>query len=62
MGDLRIVGGVKKLNIQNYSTWSTCKMSYIQGQDLWEVIKGSENIQLAEDMNGELKPVRQFLH
>lgn len=26
MRDLQIVGGIKKLNNQNYSTWSTCMM------------------------------------
>ena len=44
MGDFQIVGGIKKLNINNYNMWVTCIMSYLQGQDLWEVVGGSENL------------------
>lgn len=56
MADLQVVGGVKKLNNQNYNTWSTCIMSYMQGQDLWEVVKGTETKQPeAEDNNGNLR-------
>lgn len=52
MADLQVVGGVKKLNNQNYNTWSTCITSYMQGQDLWEVVDGTEKAQLeAEDNN-----------
>ena len=42
MGDLQVVGGIKKLNYQNYNTWSMFMKSYLQGQDLWEVVGGSE--------------------
>lgn len=42
MSELQVVGGVKKLNNQNYNSWSTCMISYLQGQDLWEVVNGSE--------------------
>ena len=45
MGDLQIVRGIKKLNNQNYNTWATCMESYLQGQDLWEIIGGSETAQ-----------------
>jgi len=38
MGDLQVVGGIKKLNNKNYNTWETCMESYLQGQDLWEVV------------------------
>jgi len=57
MTDLQAVGGLmKKLNNNNYSTWSTCIMSYMQGQDLWEVVNGSEVTQpAAEDANGTLR-------
>ncbi|XP_070678596.1 uncharacterized protein [Malus domestica] len=56
MGDLQVVGGIKKLNNQNYNTWATCIESYLQGQDLWEVIGGSEVTQpAAEDANGVLR-------
>ena len=30
-------------------------MSYMQGQDLWEVVNGSEAMQPAEDTNGTLR-------
>ena len=30
-------------------------MSYMQGQDLWEVVNGSEAIQLVEDANETLQ-------
>ncbi|KAK3009192.1 hypothetical protein RJ639_013532 [Escallonia herrerae] len=56
MTDLQAVGGMKKLNNSNYNTWSTCMMSYMQGQDLWEVVNGSELTQPeAEDANGTLR-------
>jgi hypothetical protein len=56
MGDLQVIGGVKKLNNQNYKTWSTCMMSYMQGQDLWEVVSGCEITQPeAEDASGTLR-------
>uniref|UniRef100_A0A2N9EU04 GAG-pre-integrase domain-containing protein n=1 Tax=Fagus sylvatica TaxID=28930 RepID=A0A2N9EU04_FAGSY len=42
MAKLQAVGSVKKLNNQNYNTWSTCMESYLQGQDLWEIVAGSE--------------------
>ena len=41
MGDLQIVGGVKKLNNQNYNMWAILMESYLQGQDLWEIIRGN---------------------
>ena len=55
MGDLQVVGGIKKLNNQNYNTWATCMLSYLQGQDLWEIVGGSETTQPAEDGNGILR-------
>ena len=55
MSDLQVVGGVKKLNNQNYNSWSICMMSYMQNQDLWEVVNGSEAMQPAEDTNGTLR-------
>ncbi|KAF2283857.1 hypothetical protein GH714_016561 [Hevea brasiliensis] len=55
MGDLQVVGGIKKLNNQNYNSWSTCMVSYLQGQDLWEVVNGSEVTQPeVEDPSGTL--------
>ncbi|KAJ7971762.1 Retrovirus-related Pol polyprotein from transposon TNT 1-94 [Quillaja saponaria] len=56
MSDLQVVGGIKKLNNLNYNTWLTCMMSYMQGQDLWKVVNGSEVMQpVAEDANGILQ-------
>ncbi|KAE8684543.1 putative disease resistance protein [Hibiscus syriacus] len=56
MGDLQLVEGIKKLNNQNYNTWATCIESYLQGQDLWEVVGGSEVTQpTAKDTNGVLQ-------
>nr|KAJ0224387.1 hypothetical protein LSAT_V11C100025470 [Lactuca sativa] len=55
MTELQVVGSVKKLNNQNFNTWSTCIMSYMQGQDLWEVMRWVETRQLeADDNNGIL--------
>ncbi|KAE8683196.1 putative disease resistance protein [Hibiscus syriacus] len=59
MGDLQVVGGIKKLNNKNYNTWATCMESYLQGQDLWEVVGGGEVTQPAgEDANGILRKLR----
>ncbi|KAE8702164.1 protein TOPLESS [Hibiscus syriacus] len=56
MGDLQVVKGIKKLNNQNYNTWAMCIESFLQGQDLWEVVSGSEVTQLAaEDANDILR-------
>ncbi|KAG6485792.1 hypothetical protein ZIOFF_054357 [Zingiber officinale] len=55
MGDLQVVGDIKKLNNKNYNTWATCMESYLQGQDLWEVVGGSEATQPTEDANGILR-------
>uniref|UniRef100_A0A2N9EBN9 Retrovirus-related Pol polyprotein from transposon TNT 1-94-like beta-barrel domain-containing protein n=1 Tax=Fagus sylvatica TaxID=28930 RepID=A0A2N9EBN9_FAGSY len=56
MGDLQVVGGIKKLNNKNYNTWATCIESYLQGQDLWEVVGGSEVTQpTVEDASGTLR-------
>lgn len=56
MGDIQVVGGIKKLNNQNYNTWSTCIESYLQGQDFWEVVGGSKATQpIMEDANGILR-------
>ncbi|KAL0327611.1 UNVERIFIED_CONTAM: hypothetical protein Sangu_1839100 [Sesamum angustifolium] len=55
MDDLQVIGGIKKLN-NNYNFWSTCIMSYMQSQDLWEVVNGNEvNPPEAEDVNGMLR-------
>ena len=58
MGDFQIIGAIKKLNNNNYNTWATCMMSYLQGQDLWEVVGGSETMPPEEDSNGALRKWR----
>ncbi|KAJ0441433.1 hypothetical protein HanIR_Chr16g0797671 [Helianthus annuus] len=59
MSEIQLVGGVKKLSNSNYNSWSTCLMSYLQGQDLWEVVNGSETVApLREDQNGVLRKWR----
>ena len=42
MADSISVGVIRKLNNNNYSMWKTCMESYLQGQDLWEVVAGTE--------------------
>ena len=39
-----MTGGLEKLNYNNYTYWSTCIESYLQGQDLWEVVSGCNTI------------------
>ena len=58
MGDFQIVGGIKKLNNNNYNTWATCMISYLQGQDLWEIVGGSETMPPVEDSNDGLRKWR----
>ena len=55
MGDLQVVRGIKKLNNQNYNTWAACMLSYLQWQDLWEVVDGSEATQPVVNENGNLR-------
>ncbi|XP_050216406.1 uncharacterized protein LOC126667468 [Mercurialis annua] len=38
------VSTLEKLNANNYSTWSTRMQFYLLGQDLWEIVGGSETI------------------
>ncbi|XP_076900142.1 uncharacterized protein LOC143599333 [Bidens hawaiensis] len=54
MADFQAGGGVKKLNNQNYKTWSTCIQSYLQGQDLWEVVNGGDTTLPRIDTNGAI--------
>ena len=42
MVDLQAVGSIRRLNNKNYNIWSTCMESYLQGQDLWEIMAGGE--------------------
>nr|XP_043639764.1 uncharacterized protein LOC122610872 [Erigeron canadensis] len=42
MSELQLIGGIKKLNNQNYNSWATCMKSYLQGQDLWDVVEGTD--------------------
>jgi hypothetical protein len=54
MSDLQLVGSVKKHNHQYYNTRATFVSSYLQGQDSWEVVNGSETTQPEEDAQGVL--------
>ena len=36
------VSGIEKLNNTNYDYWKSCIESYLQGQDLWEVVSGTD--------------------
>ena len=36
------VGGMANLNKYNYRTWNTYMKSYLEGQDLWEIVDGNE--------------------
>ncbi|XP_077242632.1 uncharacterized protein LOC143883164 [Tasmannia lanceolata] len=38
------VSGVEKLTQTNYNDWKSCLESYLQGQDLWEVVNGADII------------------
>ncbi|XP_021821223.1 uncharacterized protein LOC110762835, partial [Prunus avium] len=55
MGDLHVVGGITKLNNKNYNTWATCMESYLQGQDLWDVVGGNDVAQPREDNSDALR-------
>ncbi|XP_062079284.1 uncharacterized protein LOC133783653 [Humulus lupulus] len=48
MGDLQVVSGIKKHNCQNYNTWVLHMEAYLQGQDLWVIVKGNEVTQPKE--------------
>ncbi|XP_076883952.1 uncharacterized protein LOC143532937 [Bidens hawaiensis] len=54
MVDLQVTSGMRKLNQSNYNTWCTCMMSYLQGQDLWEVVSGSDTVLPRNDVNGAI--------
>ena len=49
MADLQAVGNIRRLNNQNYNTWLTCMESYLQGQDLWEIMASGETTPLEND-------------
>ncbi|CAM8925283.1 unnamed protein product [Rhodiola kirilowii] len=42
MADLSGVGAMEKLNEYNYREWKSCIKSYLRGQDLWDIVDGSE--------------------
>ena len=44
MADLQAVGSIRRLNNKNYNIWLTCMESYLQGQDLREIVVGGETI------------------
>lgn len=45
MADLaNTTGGFEKLNNHNYVFWRSCMELYLQVQDLWEIVGGSNTI------------------
>ncbi|KAJ0579636.1 putative RNA-directed DNA polymerase [Helianthus annuus] len=54
MSEFQVIGGVKKLNNTNYNTWATCIKSYLQGQDLWNIVNGNDTRAPTNDINGAL--------
>nr|TKV91318.1 hypothetical protein SEVIR_9G088100v2 [Setaria viridis] len=44
-------GGIKKLYNHNYGYWKTYMKSYLQGQDLWEVVAGAETVPPPKETN-----------
>jgi hypothetical protein len=59
MADLGTSSGIKKLNSHNYGYWKTCIESYLQGQDLWEVVAGSEVVPPAKETD-QGEPLRKW--
>ncbi|XP_076952441.1 uncharacterized protein LOC143626172 [Bidens hawaiensis] len=52
MAEFQASAALRKLNNNNYNTWSTCMVSYLQGQDLWEVVNGDSTTEPRVDTNG----------
>jgi hypothetical protein len=59
MADLGASSGIRKLNSHNYGYWKTCIESYLQGQDLWEVVAGSEVVPPAKEKD-QGEPLRKW--
>nr|XP_043639484.1 uncharacterized protein LOC122610570 [Erigeron canadensis] len=55
MSEFQLVGGIKKLNNKNYNSWATCMKSYLQGQDLWDVVDSTDVEPPSESDNGVLR-------
>ena len=36
------LSGIEKLSNSHYGYWKSCMESYLQGQDLWETVAGSD--------------------
>ena len=59
MAESNNVGAIKKLNNNNYSMWKTCMESYLQGQDLQEVVAGTKTTSPPlDDDNDNLRKLR----
>jgi hypothetical protein len=58
MADLSVSSGIRKLNNHDYGYRKTCIKSYLQGQDLWEVVAGSEVVPPAKGKDQE-EPLRK---
>ncbi|XP_026439708.1 uncharacterized protein LOC113338515 [Papaver somniferum] len=46
---------VEKLVDSNYQYWKICMESYLQGQDLWELVSGAERIPADNPKNSEAR-------
>ncbi|KAH7844196.1 hypothetical protein Vadar_025334 [Vaccinium darrowii] len=36
------IGGITRLNTHNYQSWQSRIKSYLEGQDLWEIVNGND--------------------
>ena len=43
-----MTGALQKLNNYNYDYWKMCIEAYFQGQDMWEIVGGSETTQFED--------------
>ena len=51
MDDLQVIGGINKLNNNNYNTWTTYMMSYLQVKTFGRSWEESKIAPLEEDTN-----------
>lgn len=59
MADLgNTIGGLTRLNNHNYKSWQTRIKSYLEGQDLWEVVGGSQTTPPLKENADELRKWR----
>ncbi|EXB63628.1 hypothetical protein L484_026970 [Morus notabilis] len=51
LGGVQVIRRVKKFNNKSYNTWATCMESYLQAQDVKEIVSGTEELPLPQDTN-----------